>query len=286
MMNGTSDSAEHSSKTYFQMTGEERLIKIARQVEESNKRVGHLNELDGYDCPICNNRGRKSSIRKTERIINGEPDYEEVESDCICKPIRNSLRRIKKSGLANVMEKYTFQSYETVESWQQNLKDKAQRFIENCGGVFFIGGQSGSGKTHICTAIVGDLLRKGKAAYYMLWEDEIIKLKANKMDDAKYQQQMNLLKTIDVLYIDDFFKPVEGNPKPTPADIKIAYELINYRYINGSGATIISSEHYIQEILDMDEATGGRLIEYAGEYITNIKRDRARNYRLKNLGMM
>lgn len=267
------------------MTGDERQAFISDRCEAFNSRVGNLNEQDGYDCPICKNKGQKSSVVKTKRTINGEPEYIEVVTDCLCKAVRASLRRMQKSGLANVLEKYTFASYEAAEPWQIALKDKAQRFTNNGGSVFFVGGQSGSGKTHICTAITGALLRKGKAAYYMLWQDEAVKLKSCVTEDD-YQKHMARLKNIDVLYIDDFLKPVGDNPKPSAADIRIAYELINYRYSTGGGVTIISSERYAQEILEIDEATGGRLIEYAGEFITNIKRDRARNYRLRNLGMV
>ena len=285
LTSGQSDLAAHSYKSYYQMTGAERQAFISEQCEAFNSRVGNLNEQDGYDCPICRNKGQKSSVVKTGRMINGEPEYIETVSDCICKSVRASLRRMQKSGLSNVLEKYTFANFNAVEPWQKALKDSAQRFVANGGGVFFVGGQSGGGKTHICTAITGALMRRGKAAYYMLWQDEVIKLKSCVTDD-EYQKQIARLKNVDVLYIDDFLKPVGENPKPSAADIRIAYELINYRYSNGGGVTIISSERYVHEILEIDEATGGRLIEYAGEYITNIKRDRARNYRLRNLGMV
>ena len=64
----------------------------------------------------------------------------------------------------------------------------------------------------------------------MLWQDEITRLKANVMDELAHEKQMRQLKTVDVLYIDDFFKPIvrDGVPgRPTDADIRLAYELIN-----------------------------------------------------------
>ena len=268
------------------MTEEERIAQVSEECEALNSIVGNLNEQDGYDCPLCKNKEMVYRVVKTGNVKNGVPEYIATQGWCICKPIRATLRRMNRSGLGDAIKEKTFSAFNAYDPWQKAFLEKAQNFVTDGGGVFFVGGQSGSGKTHICTAITGELIQRGKTAYYMKWEEEIVKLKANQMDDAKYQQQMNQLKTVDVLYIDDFFKPIEGAQKPTPADIRKCYELINYRYTSGSGVTIISSEHYIQEILDIDEATGGRLIEYAGEYMTNIKRDRSRNYRLRNLGMI
>ena len=41
------------------------------------------------------------------------------------------------------------------------------------------GGQPGSGKTHICTAVTGELLRSGLNARYIVRNDEAVKIKAN-----------------------------------------------------------------------------------------------------------
>ncbi len=94
-------------------------------------------------------------------------------------------------------------------------------------------------------------------------------------------KEMKSLKEVDVLYIDDFFKPIGGN-RPSDADIRLAYEIINARY-NRRKITIISSERHISEIAEIDEAIGGRIYEYAKGYTVNIARDTARNYRLKGM---
>ena len=48
---------------------------------------------------------------------------------------------------------------------------------------------------------------------------------------------------------------------------------------------LISSERTLSDILNIDEATGGRIYERCnfGEYILNIKSDRSYNYRLKKV---
>lgn len=264
------------------MTADERREYTQRKCDDSNRLPGNLNEIDGYDCPRCKNRGYIYIVREIERG-NAVNDYNEAVVDCKCKPIRASLMRLKKSGLGDVVKRYTFDKYESLNDWQKHVKSRAKAFCEENKGVFFIGGQSGCGKTHICTAITVEFLRHGKSAYYMLWQDETVKLKASIMESIEYQTQMDKLKNVDVLYIDDFFKPVGNQEQPSQADIKLAYELINHRYNNGELITVISSERLIGEILDIDEATGGRIVEYAGDYMLNIGRDRSKNYRLRNI---
>lgn len=267
-------------KSYFDMTAEERRTYTQAKCDRDNAEPGNLDQISGYDCPVCKNRGYISQVREGG-LINGVPDYTQVNVDCKCRTIRAAIMRMKRSGLENVIKRYTFDAYQAKEPWQQYIKKTAQAFTKEQKGVFYIGGQSGCGKTHICTAITADFLRHGRAAYYMLWQDEVIKLKGNVTESAEYQRQIQRLKDVEVLYIDDFFKPVGDFPKPTAADIRIAYELINYRYNNGNLITIISSERYIKEILEIDEATGGRLIEYAGDYMVNVERQPGRNYRLR-----
>ena len=271
-------------KPYWEMNEEERRKLMQERCDIENRKPGTLHEKDGYNCPLCLNRGYTWAVKELDR---GEEtnDFSESTIPCKCKAIRASINRMKRSGLENVLEKYTFAKYTAGDPWQKHVKEKAKRFVEDGGSVFFIGGQTGAGKTHICTAITAEFLRRGKAAYYMLWQDDTVKLKANITDGPEHERQMNRLKNVDVLYIDDFFKPV-GETGPSPADVRIAYELINYRYNNAGLITVISSERLISEILDIDEATGGRLVEYAGEYMINIGRDKARNYRLRNAGMI
>ena len=141
---------------------------------------------------------------------------------------------------------------------------------------FYIGGAVGSGKTHICTAICNELLKK-RAVTYMPWREEAVKLKTI-VNDISYQVEMDKLKKVDVLYIDDFLKTKSGD-QPTGGDINIAFEIINYRY-NNSLTTIISSERTINEVIKVDEATGSRIFQFAKEYGIDLGKDKAKNMRL------
>ena len=242
------------------------------ECDEYNSAPG---ELDGVDCLLCKNKG----------FIAFVDDWNYVSTkECGCMAKRRNIWRIQHSGLSGLLEQCTFESFIASEPWQKNILEKAKAYANNPEGWFYIGGQVGAGKTHICTAITGALMDKGLSARYMLWQDEARNLKANTMDDEVYNKRMDELKICDVLYIDDFFKiknsPKDKNEIVTNADIKVAFELLNYRYINRM-TTIISSEWPAQSLADVDEAVGSRIIQMSGQYNIKLGRDAARNYRLR-----
>ena len=178
-------------------------------------------------------------------------------SECECAVKRRNALRIKRSGLADVMSRYTFEAYKTPDKQTAAIKAAALRYVaESRGEWFVIVGRPGSGKTHVCTAIIGKLIEGGKNCKYMLWRDEVRELKALVNDNSAYRERMNLLKNVDVLYIDDFFK----GRTVSDGDLNVAFELLNARY-NARKRTIISGERTIGAIMDIDEAIGSRIYE-------------------------
>lgn len=166
------------------------------------------------------------------------------------------MRRIERSGLADVLSRYTFDNYQTPNAQRKNIKAAALRYAGQVANEWFvIIGRPGSGKTHICTAIVGKLIESGRNCKYMLWRDEVRELKSLVNDTEAYRQKMDELKGIDVLYVDDFLK---GNV--TDGDKNVAFELLNARY-NQRKPTIISGERSIEQLMDIDEAIGSRIYE-------------------------
>ena len=232
--------------------------------------------LTGYDCPSCLNRGN---------VYHVDDGYI-VSHECDCMKIRRSIWNIKKSGIESLMQHCTFENFEARDEWQKDLKSGAQQFLtDHTGKWFYAGGQVGCGKTHICTAACGELLKQGKAVRYMLWRDEIVKLKANANDSSEYQRLIYPLKTAPVLYVADFFKTSDeldgSKKKPTHADTQAAFEILNYRYINQDLITIISSERSIDNLLECDEAVGSRIYQRTKDYCFYFRPDKQKNYRLR-----
>ena len=226
--------------------------------------------MQGYNCPVCKNKGNVMVIQ------NG---YEYM-AECECMEVRRAQWRLESSGLADVAQRYRFDTFRTEKKYQQTMKDMALAFCEAGTGWFYIGGQAGSGKTHICTAIANAFMEQGKAVRYMIWLDEVTRLKAMKTDEEGYAKEIMSWKRPQVLYIDDFFKTRNG-AMPTDADVNTAFELINARYNDKNLITIFSGERTMQEVIDIDEALGSRIYQRCGKYKLSIGRGREKNYRLQ-----
>ena len=220
-------------------------------------------DLGGYDCPECGNTG---TITRQE---NGQL----FTRECKCMAIRRSLRRIRNSGMIDMLSRYTFENYQAKDSVRAKIKGQAELFTQIDSGWFYIFGKSGSGKTHICTAICSKFIESGTEVYYMSWRDESVNLKNSITDSEVYEEKMRKLKTVKVLYIDDFFK---GNP--SEADIRLAFEIVNARYNDIGLRTIISSELDMKKLLSIDEALGGRIYERARGFVISSPNE---NWRLR-----
>lgn len=213
------------------------------QADAINRMVGNLKY---YDCPECNNKGY---------IAEADGDAITVKK-CSCREKRRTLELIENSGLKSTLRLYSFDTYDTGKPWRKNAYEKALAYVEAPSGWWYMCGKPGTGKTHLCTAICSSFIDKGASVRYMVWRDDIPKLKAMIMDAEAYSKAMNDLKNADALYIDDFLK---GDI--TKADINLAFELINARYIRPESITLISSERSIEDVLAIDEAIGSRIYE-------------------------
>lgn len=230
--------------------------------------------LDLVDCPTCKNKGYIMKVVYSDFYKH----YQQVVVECECKEQRKALLQAKYSGLGDYLNK-TIDDFKTCEIWQKNIKLKA---IDYCSSEnnewFIICGQSGCGKTLICSIISNYLLHRKRQVKYITWTDFISKLKRDMMGDNSNQVSAYLeeTKTVEVLYIDELLK------KYNDTDLKYIIEIINYRYTNNL-KTIISSERTIDDLIDIDEATFSRVIEKADKYVINIPKDKKKNYRLRNL---
>lgn len=242
--------------------------------ERENRRHGNLDKLDGFHCSKCSNKGFSVYVKGEELI----------QVTCSCEKARRSIANLKRSGLEGVVKKYTLGGFEAKEEWQHEILESAKRFLEAVkrgdNYWFFLSGNTGCGKTHICSAIAIQLLREYKEVRYMLWRDESRKIKAAATERSN---PIEIYKNAEVLYIDDLFKigrNARGElPYPSGADITLAYELLNYRIVKGL-TTIISTEYSLADIFEMDAATAGRIKEAAGPFCINVGNDMKKNYRL------
>lgn len=229
-----------------------------------------MGDLEGEYCHKCKNKGYIAEVK------NGIM----VTRECECIAWRRSLIRIRKSGLSDMLARYTFEAWKTPETWQKKAYEKATDYVQNGSGKWFVAsGCVGSGKSHLCTAICGKFLDAGLEVRYMMWRDLGSRIKAAVNDSEEYNRLLKPLKCTKVLYIDDFLKA--GKTGITQGDINLAFELLNYRYNDRKLITVISSELTIEQIMEFDEAVGSRIYERSKEYYLKITGNK--NWRLRNV---
>lgn len=206
---------------------------------------------------------------------------EDVAIPCECRSLKICKEILKNSGISEEFRKKTFSNFDY--SFSMEALDSfriANTYVKNFenmkkdrkNSIIFMG-QVGSGKTHLSLAIANKLMDKGIGVLYMSYRDCIITLKQNIMEEEVYKKLTNRYKNARVLLIDDLFK---GGV--TKSDINIIFEIVNYRYFNNL-PMIVSTEKHFEELIEIDEAIGSRLIEMSKDYMIKIK-GKNLNYRI------
>ena len=246
------------------------MIKRINQEHQSTKTPE--TPSDRYECPKCKDTG---FIFRTD-----EQGYE-VACRCECFAIRQAREMMKRSGISAEFQKKTFGNFKIRSDPQlSNAKSKARKYVENFSqmeherynSIMFCG-QVGAGKTHLGTAICGELMNGGVAVIYMAYRNAVTKIKQNIIDEKVYNRELNQYTSARVLYIDDLLKG-----RLTETDVNIMYEIVNYRYMNNM-PIIISTEKSPDDLLIFDEAIGSRLIEMCRGNIIQLQ-GKELNYRL------
>lgn len=236
----------------------------------------------GYDCPICKNKGVNYRISSETGSIVAVP--------CQCETIRQAARNAQKSGVGDMLKRCTLESYRATADWQKSALQTARDFLTHPDGNWlYMGGQVGSGKTHLCAAVTGELLHRGIRAVYAMWRTEVQYLRSH-ANDPEYKKRMEELCGVPVLYLDDFLKVENGEyqrtrtmgpPSPSGSEIRTAFEIVNARYNSRKTITIFSSEHFLDDIHSFDSGIASRIAERCQKkrFLREIERSEDRNMR-------
>lgn len=227
-------------------------------------------QQESYKCPVCNNTGW---------ILQENGAYKK----CECEIERRNVIALQQAGL-NIEDVHkTFKSFETYNESTKDMKDIATSYFlsfDVCrrtrNNSIALLGQSGAGKTHLLLALINNFISKKKLSIrYMSYRDDITFLKQSINDLDLYQNKISNYKKAELLVIDDLFKAGY-----TDSDIRIMMEIINYRYINYL-PTMISSELFIDDLINVDMALGGRIKEMTEKFLFQVV-GVENNYRMKN----
>ncbi|RDY27428.1 DNA replication protein [Romboutsia weinsteinii] len=211
---------------------------------------------------------RCSKCRDLTFILN---DNEAIP--CECREILISEQILKNSGISEGYRNKTFKNFNYAYDMQiLDAFNSARSYVKDFKGIknsrnnsIIFMGQVGSGKTHLCLAIANNFMKYGVGVVYMSYRDSIIQIKQNIMDGEAYNRIIHKYKNASVLLIDDLFKG-----SISTSDINIMFEIINHRYFNNK-PIIVSSEKYVQDLLNIDESVGSRILEMCKGRVVELK---------------
>lgn len=206
---------------------------------------------------------------------------------CSCNEWRKARRLMKSSDITEEFKKLGFQNFNT-EGKPQIIQDAYecalnyfQSFREIKGdrrNSIALLGQPGVGKTHLLTAIANNLIKKQYVP--VLYFPFVEGFNDLKDDFDKLEEKLERMKKVDVLYIDDLFKPANGKARATDWQVEQTYAVVNHRYLNHM-PIMVSSELTVDELCDIDEALGTRIYQMCQDFCVVIKGDRKElNHRL------
>lgn len=227
------------------------------------KLTGPVSEVENhYDCPLCQDRG----------IIVLDSGDAKV---CLCMEQKRRDELFASSKITPAFRAKTLSNFnvtgrpEGVTRMHQSAKTYAKNFFkiqhEEDNWIAFLG-EPGSGKTHLSLAIANMLLGDGIPVLYFQHVEGIQEFLNSRDEHEIYSNKLEEMKKVDVLVWDDLFKPVGDTNK---TEKKIAFEVLNYRYLNLL-PTIISSERSIKELYLIDKAIGSRIAERARQFTETI----------------
>ncbi|MGE7621725.1 ATP-binding protein [Viridibacillus sp. NPDC096237] len=281
------------------------MVKTMDQIfEEIKSRVQVSSEATvqtNYKCTKCRDKGGYIETRTADVFDNGVFERDEpVWVECECMKIKKINRLMKSSQITEEFQKMTFENFHT-EGYSpkvEKMYDTAFKYCQNFKGIqntrsnsiAFLG-QPGVGKTHLLSAVAnGMITRLIVPTMYFPYVEGMEDLKSN---FERLANKLQRLKTVDVLFIDDLFKPVSSPntknplepikvPRATQWQVEKMFEVVNYRYLNNK-PLLISSELGFDEMFAIDEALCTRIFEMCQDYIVTIDKDIKLNHRVKKM---
>ena len=252
-------------KDQVKTTGKESdLSYIEEEIRHATAMRNFHNSQKGYqnNCEHCKGRGMFEDFKVKHQDV-----YTYVYACPVCENRIDKETRIEESNSASELDRMTFSTWVANDTESQKIFTTAKKFVRQDETPFFyIGGNVGSGKTHICLAMTEEL-STNKNFNVLWWKKDIGNLKKQYFD---FQEKDALYKynNVELLYIDDMLATTEQN------DFKIIMEIIEHRY-NKRLTTIISSEHSITNLVEFNEALATRIIEISkGFNITSKMKNR------------
>ena len=247
-----------------------------------------LQAASEYECPIC---------KDTEILLCGDAVVE-----CKCAKAKKMQRAMRSSNINEEIKIKTFARFEDdVPAEVQEIKKMCQSYAKglikyrerngSLKGAPSLGlcGKSGMGKTHLVTAIAGELFAVGVVPVFFNWVSSF------KEWFSCYEKDAIMVNVIRGKFCEAELLIIDDLCKDCTKDTWVAemYGIIDYRY-RKQLPIIFTSEYYSELVNLLSEAQFGRLYEmtknpktgkhYMGKCFVKAGEDPLKyNYRLRGL---
>lgn len=214
----------------------------------NDHRRQQYNHPEGSTCPVCNGSGHVMTIWSDAEYYHGLLT--------ICPECGNVHLKEEDARRAGNAPRYG--DYIDVCDWQRILHRKAGEFAQHPAGVFYIGGQTATGKSHLCSKIYYHIMANGSTGLnYEPW-------KSFARRSSKDWQLIETAKGCNILWIDGFLDAVSRRGTPTAAELDRALEIIDAR-CNAGKITIISSCWTPERLDDIAPPIASRIEQASGD---------------------
>lgn len=214
----------------------------------NDHRRQQYNHPEGSTCPVCNGSGHVMTIWSDAEYYHGLLT--------ICPECGNVHLKEEDARRAGNAPRYG--DYIDVCDWQRILHRKAGEFAQHPAGVFYIGGQTATGKSHLCSKIYYHIMANGSTGLnYESW-------KSFARRSSKDWQLIETAKGCNILWIDGFLDAVSRRGTPTAAELDRALEIIDARCSAGK-ITIISSCWTPERLDDIAPQIASRVEQASGD---------------------
>lgn len=261
------------------LTDEERIEYMRNFADEEERYIGKpMFEMNAYEllqlsCYSVNNMAAKltkeerAAIKKPCRLcrdkrftvhIDGD---QIIAKDCFCRGKDTDPTHKEEYEKLTTC---TFERFRINEPWQREELRKVKVWLaQNRYPFLFIGGKTGTGKTHLAFAAYGILLKRGIGGEYIPWRIAAMDLKERLRDYVEYgDARISELKSKPLLFLDDALGFSSGG-FPEDDDFRLLKELVEARARNGL-RTIITSRFRAMGLYGVSKAIGDAVTKACG----------------------